>query len=112
MRAKKQSVVLWVIAILFAVLAAGIFLATRSNSQFVANYQIGDQGPAGGIIFYIDDESKFENFDYLEKINRGYLDYIKTQTDLNVLVIDVSDLDFVKKQEDYIFLLNEINKKI
>lgn len=50
--------------------------------------------------------------DYLEKINRGYLDYIKTQTDLNVLVIDVSDLDFVKKQEDYVFLLNEINKKI
>jgi deoxyguanosine kinase len=50
--------------------------------------------------------------DYLEKINRGYLDFIKTQTDLNVLVIDVSDLDFVKKQEDYVFLLNEINKKI
>ena len=50
--------------------------------------------------------------DYLEKINRGYLDYIKTQTDLNVLIIDVSDLDFVKKQEDYVFLLNEINKKI
>ncbi|MFD2909887.1 2-amino-4-hydroxy-6-hydroxymethyldihydropteridine diphosphokinase [Flavobacterium ardleyense] len=50
--------------------------------------------------------------EYLEKINRGYLDYIKTQTDLNVLVIDVSDLDFVKKQEDYVFLLNAINKKI
>ncbi|MDP5001001.1 MAG: 2-amino-4-hydroxy-6-hydroxymethyldihydropteridine diphosphokinase [Flavobacterium sp.] len=50
--------------------------------------------------------------DYLEKINQGYLDYIKTQTDLNVLIIDVSDLDFVKKQEDYVFLLNEINKKI
>ncbi len=50
--------------------------------------------------------------DYLEKINRGYLDYIKTQTDLNVLVIDVSNLDFVKKQEDYVFLLNEINNKI
>ncbi|MDP5096624.1 MAG: 2-amino-4-hydroxy-6-hydroxymethyldihydropteridine diphosphokinase, partial [Flavobacterium sp.] len=29
--------------------------------------------------------------DYLEKINQGYLDYIKTQTDLNVLIIDVSD---------------------
>jgi hypothetical protein len=66
MPVKKQSVVLWVIAILFAVLAAGIFLASRSNSQFVATYQIGDQGPAGGIIFYIDEESKFENFDYLE----------------------------------------------
>ena len=50
--------------------------------------------------------------EYLEKINQGYLDYIKTQTDLNVLVIDVSDLDFVKKQEDYVFLLNAINKKI
>ena len=50
--------------------------------------------------------------EYLEKINRGYLDYIKTQTDLNVLIIDISDLDFVKKQEDYIFILNEINKKI
>lgn len=50
--------------------------------------------------------------EYLEKINRGYLDYIKSQADLNVLIIDVSDLDFVKKQEDYIFLLNEINIKI
>lgn len=50
--------------------------------------------------------------EYLEKINQGYLDYIKTQTDLNVLIIDVSDLDFVKKQEDYVFLLNEINAKI
>ena len=50
--------------------------------------------------------------DYLEKINQGYLDYIKTQTDLNVLIIDVSDLDFVKKQEDYVYLLNEINRKI
>jgi deoxyguanosine kinase len=50
--------------------------------------------------------------DYLEKINQGYLDYIKTQTDLNVLIIDVSDLDFVKKQKDYVFLLNEINRKI
>jgi len=50
--------------------------------------------------------------DYLEKINSGYLDFIKTQTNLNVLVIDVSELDFVKRQEDYVFLLHEINKKI
>ena len=26
--------------------------------------------------------------------------------------IDVSNLDFVKKQEDYVYLLNEINRKI
>lgn len=50
--------------------------------------------------------------DYLEKINRGYLDYIKTQTDLNVLVVDISNLDFIKNQNDYVYLLNEINAKI
>lgn len=50
--------------------------------------------------------------EYLEKINQGYLDYIKTQTDLNVVIIDVSDLDFVKNQEDYVCLLNEISNKI
>lgn len=50
--------------------------------------------------------------DYLEKINQGYLDYIKTQSNLNVLIIDVSDLDFVKKQEDYVLLLNKIHEKL
>mgnify|MGYP000468476671 CR=1 FL=1 len=49
---------------------------------------------------------------YLEKINNGYLDYIKTQKDLNILVIDVSDKDFVKNQIDYVFILNEIKNKI
>jgi deoxyadenosine/deoxycytidine kinase len=32
----------------------------------------------------------------LDKINSGYLEYIKSQTELNVLIIDVSDRDFVK----------------
>lgn len=50
--------------------------------------------------------------EYLDKINIGYLDYIKSQTDLNVLIIDVSDRDFVKKHEDYLFILDEIKKKI
>ena len=50
--------------------------------------------------------------EYLEKINTGYLDYIKSQKDLNVLIIDVSNLDFVKNQSDYLFVLNEIKKKI
>jgi deoxyadenosine/deoxycytidine kinase len=49
---------------------------------------------------------------YLEKINQGYLEYFKTKTDLNVLVIDVSNKDFVENQSDYIAILNEINKKI
>lgn len=50
--------------------------------------------------------------EYLEKINQGYLDYIKTQTDLNVLVIDVSEFDFVKKQIDYIKILDAIQEKL
>jgi deoxyguanosine kinase len=50
--------------------------------------------------------------DYLDKINTGYLEYIKSQTELNVLIIDVSDKDFVKNQEDYLFVLEEIRNKI
>lgn len=50
--------------------------------------------------------------DYLEKINQGYLDYIKSQTDLNVLVLDVSDFDFVKRQEDYVTILQSIQEKL
>ncbi|PXY45570.1 2-amino-4-hydroxy-6-hydroxymethyldihydropteridine diphosphokinase [Flavobacterium hydrophilum] len=50
--------------------------------------------------------------DYLDKINNGYLEYIKSQTDLNVLIIDVSNRDFVKNHEDYLFILNEIQRVI
>ncbi|TRX04278.1 2-amino-4-hydroxy-6-hydroxymethyldihydropteridine diphosphokinase [Flavobacterium gawalongense] len=50
--------------------------------------------------------------EYLDKINNGYLDYIKSQTELNVLIIDVSNRDFVKNQEDYLYVLNEIQQKI
>lgn len=50
--------------------------------------------------------------EYLEKINSGYLDYIKTQKDLNVLIVDVSDRDFLNNQEDYHFILEEIKFKI
>lgn len=45
---------------------------------------------------------------YLDSINQGYLDYIKSQPGLNVLLIDVSDLDFVRRQEDYIHILEQI----
>jgi deoxyadenosine/deoxycytidine kinase len=49
---------------------------------------------------------------YLEKINQGYLEYIKSQNDINALIIDISELDFVKNQEDYIYILSEIQNKI
>lgn len=50
--------------------------------------------------------------EYLENINRGYIEYIKSQKDLNVLIIDVSDKDFVKNQEDYIAVLQQINAAV
>jgi deoxyguanosine kinase len=50
--------------------------------------------------------------EYLDKINSGYLYYIKSQTDLNVVVIDISDFDFVKKQEDYLKILEAIQVKL
>lgn len=53
-------------------------------------------------------ESEIED-EYLEKINSGYLEFLKSQTDLNVKIIDISDRDFVKNREDYLWLLNEIN---
>ncbi|WP_458627776.1 2-amino-4-hydroxy-6-hydroxymethyldihydropteridine diphosphokinase [Winogradskyella sp. PC D3.3] len=48
--------------------------------------------------------------DYLEKINSGYLEFLKSQPDMNVKIIDVSDKDFVKHRADYLWLLGEINE--
>lgn len=50
--------------------------------------------------------------EYLEKINKAYLDYLKQQTDLNILIIDVTQRDFVNNPSDYLFVLEEIQKKI
>ncbi|MDY2587401.1 2-amino-4-hydroxy-6-hydroxymethyldihydropteridine diphosphokinase [Winogradskyella aquimaris] len=47
--------------------------------------------------------------EYLEKINAGYLNFLRNQTELKVKIIDISDKDFVKDREDYLWLLREIN---
>ncbi|KAB1069746.1 2-amino-4-hydroxy-6-hydroxymethyldihydropteridine diphosphokinase [Tamlana haliotis] len=46
--------------------------------------------------------------DYLEKINAGYLEFLKTQTDFNVKIIDVSQRDFVGSRADYLWILEQI----
>ncbi|ADV49414.1 2-amino-4-hydroxy-6-hydroxymethyldihydropteridine pyrophosphokinase [Cellulophaga algicola DSM 14237] len=46
--------------------------------------------------------------DYLEKINRGYLDFIKSAPDHNTLIVDISELDFVEKEKDYNFIVDQI----
>ena len=38
---------------------------------------------------------------YLNMIHKGYLNFIKKQTGLKVLVIDVSKIDFVESKNDY-----------
>ncbi|WP_289046045.1 2-amino-4-hydroxy-6-hydroxymethyldihydropteridine diphosphokinase [uncultured Olleya sp.] len=54
-------------------------------------------------------ESEIED-DYLEKINAGYLEFLKSQTEFNVKIIDISDKDFVKNRTDYLWLLKQICK--
>ena len=46
---------------------------------------------------------------YLNKIHNGYSNFIKTQKDLNTLIIDVSDLDFVNNSNDYRLIIKKIN---
>jgi len=52
-------------------------------------------------------EQKIED-DYLQRIQEGYLDYIKQQQGLRVLLIDTNKLDFVAHQEDYDQLIDII----
>ncbi len=47
--------------------------------------------------------------EYLNKIHNGYSNFIKTQQDLNTLIIDVSELDFVNNPTDYQFIIDKIN---
>jgi len=49
---------------------------------------------------------------YLDKVNKGYLNYLKNNSDLNIIFIDVSDLDFVESKTDYIELLYRIKKNL
>jgi 2-amino-4-hydroxy-6-hydroxymethyldihydropteridine diphosphokinase len=45
---------------------------------------------------------------YLQKIHDGYKSFIRTQQNLNTLVIDVSELDFVNNPDDYTNIINQI----
>jgi len=49
-------------------------------------------------------------FEYLEKIQSGYLDFLRQQNDLRVLIIDANNLDFVERESDYLRTKNLIIK--
>jgi len=40
-------------------------------------------------------------FEYLEKIQQGYLDFLRQQNKMRVLIIDTNHLDFVNRPNDY-----------
>jgi len=45
---------------------------------------------------------------YLQKLNAGYLEFIKNQHSENIKIIDISELDFLKKRADYLCVLKKI----
>ena len=45
---------------------------------------------------------------YLDKINSGYLDFLKSHPEFNVKIIDISNRDFVENREDYLWVLEQI----
>ena len=47
---------------------------------------------------------------YLEQINKGYFDFIKSYPEQNNLVIDLEDLDFVNSNKDYETIVDKILK--
>jgi len=54
-----------------------------------------------------DYEQNIKN-DYLEKINTGYLEFLKSQTDFNIKIIDISDRNFIDNRADYLWVLEAI----
>ncbi len=51
-------------------------------------------------------------FEYLEKINRGYMDFIKGHPKQNSIILDLSDMDFVAKPADYHSILEHLEDQI
>ncbi|HNZ42825.1 MAG TPA: deoxynucleoside kinase [Bacteroidales bacterium] len=49
--------------------------------------------------------------DYLERIQSGYFDFIKQQTDLRILILDVNKVDFVHCEADYEKILGIIMRE-
>lgn len=45
---------------------------------------------------------------YLQKLNAGYLEFIKSQDSGNIKIIDISEMDFVKNRADYLEILKRI----
>ncbi|NAY92262.1 2-amino-4-hydroxy-6-hydroxymethyldihydropteridine diphosphokinase [Muricauda sp. JGD-17] len=58
------------------------------------------------------DYEKNISADYLEKINRGYLDFLKSHPQHNSLILNMNDVDFVNNASDYEAILNKIEDHV
>lgn len=47
--------------------------------------------------------------EYLMDINKSYLSYIKSQTDITIKIIDITGKDFINNRADYLAVLEEIS---
>lgn len=54
-------------------------------------------------------EQNIEN-DYLEKIQSGYLEFIRQQQKMRTLILDINHVDFVKNKEDYDKIISLIDQ--
>ena len=45
---------------------------------------------------------------YLQKLNAGYLEFIKSQHTENIKIIDISEMDFLESRNDYLKILTEL----
>ncbi|MDC6365739.1 MULTISPECIES: 2-amino-4-hydroxy-6-hydroxymethyldihydropteridine diphosphokinase [Flavobacteriaceae] len=50
--------------------------------------------------------------DYLEKINRGYMDFMKSHPNQNSMILDLSDMDFVNNPKDYDTILEKLEDRL
>lgn len=46
--------------------------------------------------------------EYLQKLNSGYLEFVKNQHSEKIKIIDISEFDFIKNRSDYLRVLEEI----
>lgn len=48
--------------------------------------------------------------DYLEKIQASYLDFIRQQSNMRIVIVDTNKMDFVRNEEDYRLMINILQR--
>lgn len=87
---------------ILTILAAGLLLIacenpTGSGSGNVGDgditYEVGSRGPAGGLIFYVDDGNFYDDFDYLEAAPADWSGGADPELEWQIAAEDVTNTD-------------------